>query len=75
LLPLAGVVNPAIWKTFAVAIPAVAALARVLDTHVARLAVPLFAAGAGPTLADIAFGLKVSYDRATERSSGPLPSW
>ena len=44
---------------FAVAIPAVAALARVLDSHVTRLAVPLFAVGAGLTLADIAFGLKV----------------
>jgi hypothetical protein len=103
MLPLAGVLNPAVWKAFgtneealqavadhplstqvsslligagfAVAIPAVAALARVLDTFVARLAVPLFAAGTGLTLADIAFGLKVSYDLAIGASNVPLPSW
>jgi hypothetical protein len=104
MLPLAGVVNPALWKTFsgtnqealqavadhpvstqvsgfligagfAAAIPAVAALARVLDTQAARLAVPLFAAGAGLALADIAFGLKVSYDLAIRSSNMPVPSW
>lgn len=37
---------------FAVAIPAVVTLARVLDTHAARLAVPLFAIGAGLTRSD-----------------------
>jgi hypothetical protein len=55
--------------------PAVAALARVLDSHLTRLAVPLFAVGAGLALADSAFGLKVSYDLATGPSFEPPPSW
>ena len=104
LLPLAGVCDPDMWKTFtsddqqalraigehpvstevagfligagfAVAIPAVAALAGLVGSTVARLAVPLFATGAGLTLADVAFGLKVSYDVATTPSTLPPPSW
>jgi hypothetical protein len=104
LLPLAGVLNPAMWKTFsgsdeevlravadhrtatevsgwligaglALAIPAVAGIGGFLGTHRARLAVPLFATGAGLTLADVAFGLKVTYGLAADPLPVPLPTW
>lgn len=110
LLPLAGVLDPDLWRTFSgtdeqalraiadhpastevagfligagfvLAIPAVTGLAHLIDTPAARLAAPLFAVGTALTLADIAFGLKVSYDLATATAplnvplSVPLPSW
>lgn len=104
LLPLAGVLDPDMWKTFggtdeqavravaahpvstqvagfligagfALAIPAVSGLARIVGTPAARLAAPLFVAGVGLTLADIAFGLKVTHGLATSSPEAPLPSW
>jgi hypothetical protein len=67
---------------FAVVIPAVAALARLLDIHAARLAVPLFAVGAGLTLADLTFGLKSLMTWPPghpwcrcRRGTGPMHDW